>query len=141
MNEFFAKTAKSVSAAVGSPVAFVLAGGTVVLWAVSGPFFGYSQTWQLVINTGTTIVTFLMVFVIQNAQNRDQKALQLKLDELLRATKGAETGFVDLEDLDDATLKELEGKFRELHRRHAGHEFDERDGETAEAKAERESRS
>ncbi len=96
MTEFFVKAAKTVSAAVGSPYAFVVAASAVALWAVLGPFFSYSSTWQLVINTGTTIVTFLMVFIIQNAQNRDQKALQLKLDELLRATKGAETGFVNI---------------------------------------------
>jgi low affinity Fe/Cu permease len=131
MNEFFAKMAKRVSAAVGSPYAFVAAAGAVMLWVVSGPVFGYSQNWQLVINTGTTIITFLMVFVIQNAQNRDQKALQLKLDELLRATKGAETGFVDLENLDDATLRGLERHFKALHEKHAGHENDEYEGETA----------
>jgi len=135
MSEFFAKAAKRVSAAVGSPYAFVIATGAVVLWAASGPIFGYSQNWQLVINTGTTIITFLMVFVIQNAQNRDQKALQLKLDELLRATKGAETGFVDLENMDDATLKELKARFKALHEEHAGHENDEQLGETVPADA------
>jgi len=131
MSEFFTKLAKRVSAAVGSPYAFVIAAGAVVLWAVSGPFFEYSERWQLVINTGTTIITFLMVFVIQNAQNRDQTALQLKLDELLRATKDAETGFVDLENMDDAGLKELEDRFKALHERHAGHETDSQKGETA----------
>ena len=131
MNRFFAKVAKAVSSAVGSPVAFVIAGTAVVGWAVLGPVFRYSSAWQLVINTGTTIVTFLMVFIIQNAQNRDQKALQLKLDELLRATKGAETGFVDLENLDDATLADLETRFEVLHRQHAGHATDEHEGETA----------
>jgi len=130
MSEFFAKAAKKVSAAVGSPYAFVTAASAVFLWAVSGPLFNYSQNWQLVINTGTTIITFLMVFVIQNDQNRDQKALQLKLDELLRATQGAETGFVDLENMDDATMKELEARFRALHEEHAGHENDEQLGET-----------
>lgn len=131
MSDFFAKIAKSVSTAVGSPFAFVMAAGAVIVWAVSGPFFGYSERWQLVINTGTTIITFLMVFVIQNAQNRDQKAIQLKLDELLRATKDAETGFVDLENLDDAALKELEGRFKALHEQHAGHEADDQEGESA----------
>lgn len=131
MNEFFARTAKWVSAAVGSPLAFVIAAASVVLWVVTGPVFHYSQNWQLVINTGTTIVTFLMVFIIQNAQNRDQMALQLKLDELLRATKGAETGFVDLEHLDDATLKDLEARFAAMHARHGGHEADGHEGETA----------
>lgn len=130
MAEFFAKAANRVSEAVGSPFAFVAAFGSVLLWAASGPLFGYSQKWQLVINTGTTIVTFLMVFVIQNAQNRDQKALQLKLDELLRATTGAENGFVDLEHLDDATLKGLEARFSALHAEHAGHEADGHEGET-----------
>lgn len=131
MNEFVATIAKAISSAVGSPFAFVVAASAVVVWAVSGPLFGYSQTWQLVINTGTTIVTFLMVFVIQNAQNRDQKALQLKLDELLWATGGAETGFVNLENLDDQTLPDLEDRFKSLHEKHAGHENDEREGETA----------
>lgn len=131
MNEFFAKAAKGISAAVGSPYAFVVAISAVILWAVSGPLFGYSPTWQLVVNTGTTIVTFLMVFVIQNAQNRDQKAIQLKLDELLRAVGGAETGFVSLENLDDETLKRLEEEFAALHQEHAGHAVDGHDGETA----------
>ncbi len=130
MSEFFAKVAKQVSAAVGSPYAFIIAAGAVVLWAVSGPFFGYSERWQLVINTGTTIVTFLMVFVIQSAQNRDQKALQLKLDELIRATKDAETGLVNLENMDDATLNELEGRFKAIHDRHASHATDGREGES-----------
>ncbi len=131
MSEFFAKAAKTVSGAVGSPYAFVIAAAAVALWAVSGPLFSYSPTWQLVINTGTTIVTFLMVFIIQNAQNRDQKALQLKLDELLRATRGAETGFVDLENLDDDTLHRLEARFAALRQEHAGHADDEFDGESA----------
>ncbi|MDO8848457.1 MAG: low affinity iron permease family protein [Coriobacteriia bacterium] len=123
--------AKRVSAAVGSPFAFVTAAGLVVVWAISGPFFGYSERWQLVINTGTTIITFLMVFVIQNAQNRDQKAIQLKLDELLRATKDAETGFVDLENMDDRALEKLEDRFKSFHEQHAGHEADGHEGETA----------
>jgi len=131
MSEFFAKVAKNVSAAVGSPYAFVMAAGAVILWAITGPIFDYSSRWQLIINTGTTIITFLMVFVIQNAQNRDQKAIQLKLDELLRATEGAETGFVDLENMDDDALKRLEDRFRSLHGRHEGHESDEYEGETA----------
>jgi len=130
MNEFFAKMAKDVSAAVGSPYAFVIAASSVILWAVTGPVFGYSERWQLVINTGTTIITFLMVFVIQSAQNRDQKAIQLKLDELLRAIGEAETGLVDLENMDDEALKELEGSFKALHEQHAGHVTDAHEGET-----------
>jgi len=118
MNEFFGKIARSVSAAVGSPYAFVLAVAFVLVWAATGPVFEYSSRWQLVINTGTTIVTFLMVFIIQNAQNRDQKAIQLKLDELLRAIGEAKTGFVNLEKLDDETLGRLEDEFARMHTRH-----------------------
>jgi low affinity Fe/Cu permease len=119
MNDFFAKMAKTVSDAVGSTYAFLIAFGAVLLWAVSGPLFHFSQGWQLVINTGTTIITFLMVFIIQNAENRDEKAIQLKLDELLRATGEARTGFADLQELDDATLKELQRRSRILHEEHA----------------------
>lgn len=119
MGEFFARVAKRTSDAVGSPAAFVIATLTVIVWAVSGPIFGYSAAWQLVINTGTTIVTFLMVFVIQNAQNRDQKAIQLKLDELLRASVQAKTGFANIEQLDDKALAELEDRSRRLRESHA----------------------
>jgi len=87
VSALFARVAKKISTVVGSPLAFVVAAGAVLAWVVSGPLFGFSETWQLVINTGTTIVTFLMVFIIQNAQNRDQQAIQLKLDELLRASQ------------------------------------------------------
>lgn len=118
MNEFFGRIARGASTAVGSPIAFVTALLSVVVWAFLGPVFGYSERWQLVINTGTTIVTFLMVFIIQNAQNRDQKAMQLKLNELLRAVGEAKTGFVGLETIDDDTLKRLEGQFGEMHARH-----------------------
>lgn len=116
MNAFFAKVAKTVSTAVGSPLAFILATGVVVVWAVSGPLFHFSSNWQLVINTGTTIVTFLMVFLIQNAENRDEKAIQLKLDELLRAVTEAKTGFVNLENLGDETLKKLEARFNNIQK-------------------------
>lgn len=103
-----------VSTKMGSPVAFVVALLIVLVWGLSGPLFDYSDTWQLVINTGTTIVTFLMVFAIQNTQNRDSKAMQLKLDELIRASK-ADNEFVDLEDLTDNELETLHGQFKELH--------------------------
>ena len=93
---------------------FVLAVAIVVVWGCTGPLFHYSDTWQLVINTGTTIVTFLMVFLIQNTQNRDSKAVQLKLDELIRATKGARNTYVGLEDLLDADIEELEKEFKLL---------------------------
>lgn len=119
MNTFFAKAAKAVSTAMGTPIAFIVATASVIVWAFTGPLFGYSQNWQLVINTGTTIVTFLMVFVIQNAQNRDQIAIQLKLDELLRATGEARTGFADLENLDDKTLSKLEHRFKDIHEMNA----------------------
>src|SRR5689334_6434023 len=90
----------------------------IVVWAVTGPLFGFSDTWQLVINTVTTIITFLMVFLIQNTQNRDAKAIHLKLDELLRGVKGARTGMVDLEDMADEDLKRLQEEFKRLHERH-----------------------
>ena len=108
MNDLFRKFAHRTSAAAGSPWAFTLAVLTIVVWAVSGPIFGFTDTWQLVINTGTTIVTFLMVFLIQNTQNRDAQALHLKLDELVRAVEGARQEiFVDLEDKSDEELKQV----------------------------------
>src|SRR5215475_8153093 len=107
MQEFFRKFAHSTSGAVGSAWAFLLALVVVLVWAVTGPFFGFSDTWQLVINTGTTIVTFLMVFLIQNTQNRDTLAIQLKLSELVLAMKGAENRFAAIEDLSDEELQSL----------------------------------
>jgi len=118
MNEFFRKFAHKTSEIVGSPWAFIGAVVIIVAWAVTGPIFGFSDTWQLVINTGTTIITFLMVFLIQNTQNRDAKAIHLKLDELLRGVKGARTGLVDLEDLTDEELKQLQNEFQRLRERH-----------------------
>jgi low affinity Fe/Cu permease len=117
MRDLFRKFANHTSAAVGSPWAFILAVLVVLVWATTGPLFGFSDTWQLVINTGTTIVTFLMVFLIQNTQNRDAKAIHLKLDELIRAMQGARNALVDLEDLTDAELEQLEKQFRRLHER------------------------
>ena len=118
MNEFFRKFAHKTSEIVGSPWAFIGAVVIIIAWALSGPIFGFSDTWQLVINTGTTIITFLMVFLIQNTQNRDAKAIHLKLDELLRGVKGARTGLVDLEDLTDEELKQLQDEFQRLRERH-----------------------
>lgn len=115
MNEMFRKFAQKTAHAMGTSWAFILAALVIVVWAFTGPLFGYSDTWQLVINTGTTIVTFLMVFLIQNTQNRDAKALHLKLDELLKGVKGARTELVDLEDLSDAELEELHQQFKKLH--------------------------
>ena len=100
-------------------MAFALAGLTIVIWIVTGPVFGYSDTWQLVINTGTTIITFLMVFLIQNTQNRDAKAVHLKLDELLRTVSKARTGMVDLEDMSDAEIAALQEEFRGLREKKA----------------------
>ncbi|HEX3558646.1 MAG TPA: low affinity iron permease family protein [Pyrinomonadaceae bacterium] len=114
MNEFFRKFSSVTSDVVGSSWAFILAVLVIVLWAVTGPAFGYSDTWQLVINTGTTIITFLMVFLIQNTQNRDAKAIHLKLDELLRAVEGARTSMANLENMPDDELKRLQEEFRQI---------------------------
>ena len=114
MKELFRKFAQTTSAAVGSSWAFILAVLIILVWAVTGPMFKYSDTWQLVINTGTTIITFLMVFLIQNTQNRDAKAIHLKLDELIRGVKGARTNLVDLEELSDEELERLRKQFTRL---------------------------
>lgn len=114
MKEFFRQFATHASDTVGSPWTFMVAVAVIVLWGVSGALFGFSDTWQLVINTGTTIITFLMVFLVQNTQNRDAKATHLKLDELLRATTAARTGLVNLEALSDEQLAELQAQFERL---------------------------
>lgn len=113
----FHHISQSVSTKLGSPMAFALAVLLIIGWVFTGPFFGFSDTWQLVINTTTTIVTFLMVFAIQNTQNRDAKAMQLKLNELIKASRGARTEFVDIEDLTDTELDVLHGQFKTLHDR------------------------
>lgn len=107
----FTRFSKATSSAAGKPLTFVLAVLIIVVWGVSGPLFGFSDTWQLVINTGTTIITFLMVFLIQNTQNRDSIAVQIKLDELIRAIKDADNEVLDVEELDE---KELEGRRAEM---------------------------
>ena len=107
MGNFFEQVASRVSAAAGRPMAFVLALAIIIVWSVSGPVFGWSDTWQLVINTGTTIVTFLMVFLIQNAQNRDACAIQAKLDELIRAVGHARNEFIGIEHLTERELNEI----------------------------------
>lgn len=114
MKENFRKIANKVSNWTGTSTAFLLAVTIIVVWIITGPIFNFSDTWQLVINTGTTIITFLMVFLIQNTQNRDGKAMQLKLDELIRATQ-ARDAFVDLEALTDDELAALDREFREMH--------------------------
>lgn len=118
MKEFFRKISTHVSTLAGSASTFFLALSVVAVWALTGPIFNFSDTWQLVINTGTTIVTFLMVFLIQNTQNRDSKAMHLKLDELIRATH-ARNAFVDLEILSDEELDELDKQFKDMHDRAA----------------------
>jgi low affinity Fe/Cu permease len=117
MGELFRKFARKSSDVLGRAEVFLLALVMIVIWAALGPVYHYSDTWQLVINTATTIVTFLMVFLIQNTQNRDAKAIQLKLDELIRAVQGARTGLVRLEELTDEELKELEASFEALRSR------------------------
>jgi low affinity Fe/Cu permease len=114
MHELFRKFSVHCSNAVGSSWSFFLALLVVIVWLVTGPYFHYSDTWQLLINTGTTIVTFLMVFLIQNAQNREAQCTQLKLDELIRALDGARTKLVNLEDLSDTDLKELKDEFNRI---------------------------
>jgi low affinity Fe/Cu permease len=117
IHERFRSVARKVSCVIGHPASFVIATLGVIFWAASGPIFGYSDTWQLVINTTTTIITFLVVFLIQNTQNHDSKAIQLKLDELIRAVKHARTGLVDLEQLPDEDLDQLEAEFKMLRER------------------------
>lgn len=117
LNETFRKFAARTSELVGSSWSFIVAVAVLIVWAVTGPAFHYSDTWQLVINTGTTIVTFLMVFLIQNTQNRDAKAIHLKLDELIRGVKDARNELIDLENLPDEELKQLQAAFERLRQR------------------------
>jgi low affinity Fe/Cu permease len=117
MNDLFRRFANSASQWMGSPPAFMLAVASIVVWAAVGPVFDYSDTWQLAINTGTTVVTFLMVFLIQATQNRDAKAIQLKLDELIRGLHGARNHLVNLENMTDAELDELQKEFQRLRER------------------------
>lgn len=107
MEKLFTNIASKISGAAGRPAAFIIALTTVIVWGISGPVFAFSDTWQLVINTGTTIVTFLMVFLIQNSQNRDAGAMQAKLDELLRAVEAAREGFIGIEHMTDEEIEKL----------------------------------
>jgi low affinity Fe/Cu permease len=118
----FARFARASARSSGKPLAFVLATTIVLLWAVTGPLFGFSDTWQLVINTGTTIVTFLMVFLIQSTQNTDTVAVQLKLDELIRTASGARNSMLTMEDMDPEDLDRMRRKYEALadRARHAG---------------------
>jgi low affinity Fe/Cu permease len=119
MKEIFRQFSESAAQAVGSYWAFLAACAVVALWAITGPAFGYSDTWQLFINTGTTIVTFLMVFLIQNTQNRESRVVALKLDELLRSTEGARTGMVDLDSMSDDDLESVHKEFQRLREKYA----------------------
>ena len=114
MHEMFRKLAHAASETAGTAWAFILAASVIIVWALTGPFFGFSDTWQLVINTGTTVLTFLMVFLIQNTQNREAKALHLKLDELIFSIKGARNAMMNLDDLSDEELARLHGEFQRL---------------------------
>lgn len=115
MNDLFRKIANSISLLAGSPWAFIVAVIFILTWVVTGPLFGFSDSWQLVVNTGTNIITLLMVFLIQNTQNRDTKAVHLKLDELLKGDKGARNSLIDVEDVSDEELETLQDEFKNLH--------------------------
>ncbi len=110
----FSDFAKATSRATGHPKSFILAVAVILIWIVTGPYFHFSDTWQLVINTGTTIVTFLMVFLIQNTQNRDSHAMQLKLDELIRSVEGAHNSLLDIEELTEEELLEIKKRYAHL---------------------------
>ena len=115
MNKFrFSFIARRIAVLAGRPLTFFVAVTLIVLWAVSGPLFGFSDTWQLVVNTATTIITFLMVFLIQNTQNRDTEAIQLKLDELIRATQGAHNALLDLEEMEDEHVERYRASYAKL---------------------------
>lgn len=116
INDAFHRFAQKSAQVMGSPLSFILAITIVAIWGLTGPLFGFSDTWQLVINTGTTIITFLMVFVIQNTQNRDSHTMQLKLDELLRALKGARNDLIDLESCNDEQLAKYEAEFARMRK-------------------------
>jgi low affinity Fe/Cu permease len=118
MHELFRKFAARASTAMGSSWAFMLALASILIWAATGPIFHYSDTWHLVVNDWTNIVTFFMVFLIQNMQNRDAKAMQLKLDELIKATKGARNSLMNLERLTDEEMNQLEGEYKRLCAQH-----------------------
>lgn len=114
LTSHFGQFSRWVARAVGHPAVFAIASATIIVWALTGPIFGFSNTWQLVVNTGTTIVTFLMVFLIQNTQNRDAEAMHIKLDELIRAIDKAENNVLNLEELDEKDLDRIRGVYLKL---------------------------
>lgn len=120
----FAKITSFVARQAGNPIAFTLAALLIIIWAAAGPFLGFSDMWQLTVNTATTIITFLMVFIIQNSQNRDTEALQIKIDELIRANRGAENALLDLESLPQNSLDEFRDHYRKLAERARDQGFD-----------------
>jgi len=128
MRDHFATAARVTSRMLGTPKAFAVAVAIVVLWAATGPIFGFSDTWQLVINTGTTIVTFLMVFLIQNTQNRDALAMHLKLDELIQSMEGARDRLIGLEESTEGELDELHEEFQKVVEEEVSVEVSEKDG-------------
>ena len=128
----FSKIAQHASLLLGKSTAFAAACGIIIFWAATGPLFGYSDTWQLIVNTGTTIVTFLMVFLVQNTQNRDARALHLKLDELLRSVKSARNKLIDLENCSDEEIEDIARQFQALRER----EKDKHNAENARVKPE-----
>jgi low affinity Fe/Cu permease len=141
--ETFSRFANTVAVLAGSSTGFVVAFSAMVFWAISGPFFGFSDVWQLAVNTGTTIVTFLMVFLIQHSQNRDTTAIQVKIDELIRATKGASNSLLDLEAMSTSEIQDLHERYHAIAERAKalGYDFDkgspELPGEVKEAEAEK----
>lgn len=118
MNEVFRKISSRIAGVIGSPYGFIIAILVILAWIVSGPIFEYSNTWQLLINTTTTIVTFLVVFLIQNTQNRDSRAMQLKLDELIKAVKGARNELVNIEEVTDEELEKLHQEYKSIHEKY-----------------------
>jgi len=124
---WYSKFTKAASKFCGKPIVFALAVAAIVVWIITGPMFGFSDTWQLVINTATTIITFLMVFLIQSTQNRDTEALHIKLDELIRATQGAHNAMLDLEEMEEETLDEVRERYETIAkdaRKNGGHQSD-----------------
>jgi len=130
IGNIFRKLSTQTSHIVGSPITFMVAISLIALWLATGPFFQFSNTWQLIINTTTTIITFLMVFLIQNTQNRDARAMHLKLDELIKGVKGARTSMVEIEELSDEELDNLHREFHALHIKYST-EYQKRQGDKA----------